>query len=166
MRLTIAYSKIKKRNLVLINNDTYQRETLSERPIRQPLRYDRWVTCFCCSSKHQRILEETKKFLSFVVLLSLVFCCTHFVCLSRSTVSELDSSGRVLRVVLDIANSYSKLSTIDNICVFLRHVYFMSRVWPVLRSLLWKERAIYLVYNQWSCQHQVIYRAMYMVYDC
>ena len=37
MRLTTAYSKIKKRNLVLINNDTYQRETLSERPIRQPL---------------------------------------------------------------------------------------------------------------------------------
>ena len=37
MRLTIAYSKIKKRNLVLINNATYKRETLSERPIRQPL---------------------------------------------------------------------------------------------------------------------------------
>ena len=37
MRLTITYSKIKKRNLVLINNGTYQRETLSERPIRQPL---------------------------------------------------------------------------------------------------------------------------------
>ena len=37
MRLMIAYSKIKKRNLVLINNATYQRETLSERPIRQPL---------------------------------------------------------------------------------------------------------------------------------
>ena len=37
MRLTIAYSKIKKRNLVLINNDTYQREPLSERPIRQSL---------------------------------------------------------------------------------------------------------------------------------
>ena len=37
MRLTIAYSKIKKRNLVFINNDTYQRETLAERPIRQPL---------------------------------------------------------------------------------------------------------------------------------
>ena len=37
MCLTIANSKIKKRNLVLINNDTYQRETLSERPIRQPL---------------------------------------------------------------------------------------------------------------------------------
>ena len=37
MRLTIAYSKIKKRNLVLIDNATYQRETLSERPIRQPL---------------------------------------------------------------------------------------------------------------------------------
>ena len=39
MRLTIAYSKIKKRNLVLINNATYQRGTLSERPIRQPLSY-------------------------------------------------------------------------------------------------------------------------------
>ena len=38
MRLTIAYSKIKKkRNLVLITNVTYQRDTLSERPIRQPL---------------------------------------------------------------------------------------------------------------------------------
>ena len=37
MRLTIAYSKIKKRNLVLIDNATYQRKTLSERPIRQPL---------------------------------------------------------------------------------------------------------------------------------
>ena len=37
MRLTIAYSKIKKRNLVLIINDTYQRETLADRPIRQPL---------------------------------------------------------------------------------------------------------------------------------
>ena len=39
MRLAIAYSEIKKGNLVLINNDTYQRETLSERPIRQPLSY-------------------------------------------------------------------------------------------------------------------------------
>ena len=38
MHLTIAYSKINKRNLVLINNDTYQRETLSEGPIRQPLK--------------------------------------------------------------------------------------------------------------------------------
>ena len=38
MRLKIAYSKVKKRNLVLINNDTYQRETVSERPIRPPLR--------------------------------------------------------------------------------------------------------------------------------
>ena len=37
MCLTIAYSKIKKRNLVLINNVTHQRETLSERPIRLPL---------------------------------------------------------------------------------------------------------------------------------
>ena len=38
MLLTIAYTKIKKRNLVLNNNATYQRETLSERPIRQPLK--------------------------------------------------------------------------------------------------------------------------------
>ena len=40
MRLTIAYSKIRKRNLVLINNviGLHQREALSERPIRQPLR--------------------------------------------------------------------------------------------------------------------------------
>ena len=37
MRLTIAYSKINKRNLVLINNDAHQRETVSERPIRPPL---------------------------------------------------------------------------------------------------------------------------------
>ena len=36
MRLTIAYSKIKKRNLV-INNATNKRETLSEWPVRQPL---------------------------------------------------------------------------------------------------------------------------------
>ena len=40
MRLTIAYSKIKKQNLVLIKKDTHQRETLSERPIRQPLKVD------------------------------------------------------------------------------------------------------------------------------
>ena len=37
MRLTIAHSKIKRRNLVFINNDTCQREILSEWPIRQPL---------------------------------------------------------------------------------------------------------------------------------
>ena len=41
MRLTIAYSKIKKQNLLLINNDTYQRETLSEQPIRPPLKFCR-----------------------------------------------------------------------------------------------------------------------------
>ena len=34
--ITIAYSQMKKQNLVLINNATYQRETLSEQPIRQP----------------------------------------------------------------------------------------------------------------------------------
>ena len=44
MRLTIAYSKIKKRNLVSINNDTYQRETLSERPIRQPLNFSEYTS--------------------------------------------------------------------------------------------------------------------------
>ena len=44
MRLTIAYSKIKKRNLVLINNVTHQRETLSVRLIRQPLK-PKQVTC-------------------------------------------------------------------------------------------------------------------------
>ena len=43
MCLTIAYSKIIKRNLVLINNDTYQRETVSERPIRQPLNIKKQV---------------------------------------------------------------------------------------------------------------------------
>ena len=36
--LNALNSCLKKRNLVLINNDTYQRETVSERPIRQPLR--------------------------------------------------------------------------------------------------------------------------------
>ena len=45
MHLTIAYSKIKKWNLVLINNDTYQRETLSERPIRQPLKQRSFQPC-------------------------------------------------------------------------------------------------------------------------
>ena len=40
MRLTIAYSKIKKRNLVLIDNGTHQRGTVSERPIRQPLSFN------------------------------------------------------------------------------------------------------------------------------
>ena len=38
MRLPIAYSNIKKRNLVLINNVKHQRETLTEWPIRLPLR--------------------------------------------------------------------------------------------------------------------------------
>ena len=39
MRLTIAYFRIKKRNLLLINNDTHQRETVSGRPIRPPLNF-------------------------------------------------------------------------------------------------------------------------------
>ena len=46
MHLAIAYSKIKKRNLVLINDATYQRETLSERPIRQPLNWFKIVDLF------------------------------------------------------------------------------------------------------------------------
>ena len=37
MRLTIAYSKIKKRNLVLIIMLHIEEKALSERPIRQPL---------------------------------------------------------------------------------------------------------------------------------
>ena len=47
MSLTIAYSKMKMQNLVLINNDTYQRETVSERPIRQPLSRNNKVVCMC-----------------------------------------------------------------------------------------------------------------------
>ena len=46
MRLTIAYSNIKKRNLVSINNDTHQRETLSERPIRPPLKAIKGLQAF------------------------------------------------------------------------------------------------------------------------
>ena len=33
---------MKKQNLLLINNDTYQRETFSERPSRQPLNMLKW----------------------------------------------------------------------------------------------------------------------------
>ena len=47
MRLAIAYSKIKKRNLVLINNDTHQRETSSERPIRPPLSSSILILVYC-----------------------------------------------------------------------------------------------------------------------
>ena len=49
MRLTIAYSKIKKRNLVLINNDAHKRETLSERLIGQPLS---WNENWCAIDNH------------------------------------------------------------------------------------------------------------------
>ena len=42
----IAYSKIKKRNLVLINNVTHQRETLLERPIRIPLTMSEFTILF------------------------------------------------------------------------------------------------------------------------
>ena len=40
----LLLKKKKKRTLVLINNDTFQREPLSERPIRQPL-----IVCEICS---------------------------------------------------------------------------------------------------------------------
>ena len=53
MRLTIAYSKIKKRNLVLINNDTHQRETVSERPIRPPLKTLCVQPRMYCSEEHK-----------------------------------------------------------------------------------------------------------------
>ena len=60
MRLTIAYSKIKKRNLVFINNDTYQRETLSERPIRQPLNEFQIVFSYIkCTIFGSRVLHNT-----------------------------------------------------------------------------------------------------------
>ena len=65
MRLTIAYSKIKKRNLVLINNATYQIETLSERPIRQPLTIFR-VAVFLVIFRHfqrQIVVERIAAFL-------------------------------------------------------------------------------------------------------
>ena len=57
MRLTIVYSKIKKRNLVLINNDPYQRETLSDQPIQQPLTMSNSLSHFinvnlCTCMKH------------------------------------------------------------------------------------------------------------------
>ena len=58
MRLRIAYSKIRNRNLVLINNATYQRETLSERPIRQPL------SSFLC---YEALLFHTKLQLNLVL---------------------------------------------------------------------------------------------------
>ena len=59
MRLTIAYSKMKKRNLMLVNNATYQRETLSELPIRQPL-------TLLCTRLHEAE-GECKNFKFFVI---------------------------------------------------------------------------------------------------
>ena len=57
MRLTIAYSQMKKRNLVLINNDTYQRETVSERPIRQPLSLVDETSCKNLLSFHKEMMS-------------------------------------------------------------------------------------------------------------
>ena len=61
MRLTIAYSKIKKRNLVLINTATYQRETLSERPIRQPLMFPLLFTSLRRAVKDREELKKQNK---------------------------------------------------------------------------------------------------------
>ena len=66
MRLTIAYSQIKKRNLVLINNATYQRETLSERSIRQPL-----STCRSPTTKY-----VSYAFLSLTDSMHITFLCS------------------------------------------------------------------------------------------
>ena len=57
MGLTIAYSKIKERNLVLINNDTYQRETLSEWPIRPPLKKHKSNQIYRVSQKTAIIMK-------------------------------------------------------------------------------------------------------------
>ena len=70
MGLTIAYSKIKKQNLVLIINDTYQRETLSVRPIWQPL-ITRVFNLHTKSSKQEKIFsipvsELLKQFWSYL----------------------------------------------------------------------------------------------------
>ena len=60
MRLTIASSKIKKGNLVLINNATYQRETLSERPIPHPLSIiGWWFSCFRMTNREFAIYSCT-----------------------------------------------------------------------------------------------------------
>ena len=64
-------SKIKKRNLVLINNATYKRKTLSERPIRQPLSHnDYQASPFFSStcSQHKVVFSTFSAFLqSFLV---------------------------------------------------------------------------------------------------
>ena len=54
MCLTIAYFKIKKTKSRVINNATYQIETLIERPIRQPLR----ISSCKCKFKPKRILAR------------------------------------------------------------------------------------------------------------
>ena len=58
MRLQLLILKYKKWNLVLINNVTHQRETLSERPIRLPLNtfnttgYDYSKVGYCTRYRH------------------------------------------------------------------------------------------------------------------
>ena len=66
MPLTIAYSEIKKnkkRNLVLINNDTYQRETLTQRPIRLYLQFNsiQFNLFYFPSLKRKTIKPQRKK---------------------------------------------------------------------------------------------------------
>ena len=48
MRLTIAYSKKRKRNLVLVDKDACQRETLTKWPIRLPLNHNNIDRDFYC----------------------------------------------------------------------------------------------------------------------
>ena len=67
MHLTIAYSKIKKRNLVLINNVTHQRETISEWPIRQPL------ICSSQRSEKKGCSVSNERRVELVILQSILF---------------------------------------------------------------------------------------------
>ena len=76
MRLTITYSKIK-RNLVLINNDTYQRETLSERPIRQPLNAKYHVITNATYSCHNRNPVPVKFKNVINIETCTLLCCDH-----------------------------------------------------------------------------------------
>ena len=58
------YSKIKKWNLVLINNVTHQRETSSERPIRPPLKFSIYMQF----SNFYLILLVTKNLYQIVIV--------------------------------------------------------------------------------------------------
>ena len=82
MRLTAAYSKIKRRNVVLINNGTHQRETLSEGPIRLPLRFHTWDFGF--------FIQVRSTMPSFKLKFSLGFITSCYVIFSLSMVHAMD----------------------------------------------------------------------------